>query len=1112
MTRSWFRPTLLGLSTTVLLACGVDPAGSSTSESLETLSCPAGEVAWDFRRFPNGTTSESLAQLGGATVDYLDGGAPDDNVIKVSRSSCSGLNGTIDLTNEIRRRCNGRTSCLVANAYSILYIERFGCLNANQASMEFTCSDEPDMVKTASIFNASCLPRRQPRDLRCVPDNCYGRTRRDRYLRCVPDLIKPVESLEGLTVHFDHIERPLRDPTRTSDDGYEVRADGRTVIALDNNLVYRFSGTVEVPGTQAPRQLITLWLKSRMPEVSADSPRGDMFRCVIGRIDLSKYTATATATGQRVPFDELLRIPDTCQDGAPFQQALRTALVANDFDPGALSLPTSAAQSELMVSYDLESRSIAVPPGSTVDTTCNVKPLDFFFNPRTRVHNTLDYYGQQAMRVVHRSRANAEHLPLVFNPAPKNLVAVTEVNVRGLEFKVNKAGRPRGQIPVDLSMALSGPNAEQWAQFFVTGRFTPYGALGGPNQKYLSLDANTPGDANFTTALLPVPDTAARDALGRVAVDASAAIPLPARGLRAAFTTGLSEGGASARLDLPITQQLRTALFNPAGRYPLTPGGTRNYVLQLCPTGRVYAELLEGSSAGRPFEVSPSGVVRDGDEPPLVSARNGCARSAVFSFYGQNIVVPLAEVDVGDGNLDDLNPTSSGESRLSAKFDVDTSRQCQGARCETTSQQGLAGSDNPARSTILLVATEEAQDDTSERFATSFRMLGFDMLEAVQSGNLNVKTTLAIAPNYAAIAEALDRSFPAFEIEADRVTVGVNGLSVGLEFKVPLRFGPIQGDLVFGVGVGAGIGLELTHEYNNNVASSCVSASGDGTLQSNCPGTYVALPAMTLPDAREACTFIGGVLVEPRDDATATSMRTAIPSTEEVWIAAQVGNEYRENTSCATSWSSSLCANGHKTYLRWLSDGDNFRTATSFGAFSSVGAPSTLGGTAVTVASLSSTAPVPSGVTLLGNELRSRPLANRYRSVCARPRVTSGVSHMASIAIGVGFSAGFSVGFCTPSADFGICLEGSVNLLDAKLEPKLEYTHTKLSDNAGLEAINSKMALKVDWSINLLSGGLEIKLVTPFFDVGYTLIEWEGFKQGEGTLAEWEQAFREDFQ
>ncbi len=1109
MTRSFLRPVALGLSTLVLAACGVDASGTSASESLEALSCPAGEVAWDFRRFANGTTSESLAQLGGEVVDA---GAGEENAIKVSRASCPGLNGTVDLTNELRRHCNGRTSCLVAKAPGILYIERLGCLNAMAASMEFTCSDQPDMVKTASVFNAWCGQQAKPRDLRCVPDNCYGRTRRDRYLRCVPDLIKPVEALEGLAVHFDTIERPLRDPSRSSDDGYEVRADGRTVLALDNNLVYRFAGSVEVPGAQAPRQLITLWLKSRMPGVSTSSPRGDMFRCVIGRIDLSKYTPTATASGQRVAFDELLRIPDTCQDGEPFQQALRSALVANDFEPGALALPASAAESELMVSYDLESRAIAVPPGSTVESTCNVKPIDFFFNHRTRVHNTLDYYSQQALRVVHRSRANAERLPLVFNPAPKNLVAVTEVNVRGLEFKVNKAGRPRGQIPVDLAMALSGPNAEHWAQFFVTGRFRPYGALGGPSQKYLSLDANHPFAPDFTTALLPVPDTAARDALGRVAVDASAAIPLPPRGLRAAFTTGLSEGGASARLDLPVTQQLRTALFNPASRYPLTPGGTRNYVLQLCPTGRVYAELLEGSWAGQAFEVSPEGVVRAGADAPLTRARNGCARSAVFSLRGENIVVPLAEVDVGDGNLDDLNPTSSGESRLSAKFDVDTSRQCRGSRCETTSQQGLAGSDSPAKSTILLVATEEAQDDTSERFATSFRMLGFDMLEAVQTGTLNVKTTLAISPNYAAIAEALDRSFPAFEIEADRVTVGVNGLSVGLEYKVPLRFGPIQGDLVFGVGVGAGIGLELTHEYNNNVASSCVSSSGDGTIATNCPSAYVALPAMPLPQARDACTFIGGVLMEPRDDATATAMRTAIPSTEEVWVAAQVGNEYRENTSCAASWNTSVCANGHKTYLRWLSDAESFRAATSFGAFSAVGAPSTLGGTAVTVASLISAAPVPSGVTLTGNQLRARPLTANYRSVCARPRVTSGVSHAASIAIGVGFSAGFSVGFCTPSAQAGICLEGSVNLLDAKLEPKLEYTHTTLRDNAGLEAINSKMALKVGWSIHLLSGGLEIKLVTPFFDIGYTLIEWEGFKLGEGVLAEWEQVFREDFQ
>ena len=115
------------------------------------------------------------------------------------------------------------------------------------------------------------------------------------------------------------------------------------------------------------------------------------------------------------------------------------------------------------------------------------------------------------------------------------------------------------------------------------------------------------------------------------------------------------------------------------------------------------------------------------------------------------------------------------------------------------------------------------------------------------------------------------------------------------------------------------------------------------------------------------------------------------------------------------------------------------------------------------------------------------------------------------IGIEVGFSAGFSVAFCTPSSDFGVCIEGSIHLLEAKLTPRLKYTYTLLRDNAGRSAIGSKINLGVDWSIVLLSGAIEVSVVTPFFDTGYTLIEYEGFKVGEGTLVEWERVFRQDY-
>ena len=47
------------------------------------------------------------------------------------------------------------------------------------------------------------------------------------------------------------------------------------------------------------------------------------------------------------------------------------------------------------------------------------------------------------------------------------------------------------------------------------------------------------------------------------------------------------------------------------------------------------------------------------------------------------------------------------------------------------------------------------------------------------------------------------------------------------------------------------------------------------------------------------------------------------------------------------------------------------------------------------------------------------------------------------------------------------------------------------------------------WSVHLLSGSLEIKVVTPFVSLSYTLFEYEGFKEGEGTLTEFEYDFND---
>jgi hypothetical protein len=241
-------------------------------------------------------------------------------------------------------------------------------------------------------------------------------------------------------------------------------------------------------------------------------------------------------------------------------------------------------------------------------------------------------------------------------------------------------------------------------------------------------------------------------------------------------------------------------------------------------------------------------------------------------------------------------------------------------------------------------------------------------------------------------------------------------------------------------------------------------------------------------------------------------MRSLFAAGTEVWVGAQVGNEYRENTDCGANWNTVYCLAGHKTYMRWLSDAENFQVSESFGPFSTIGEPGTLQGNVVSAGTIGAGRPVASAVTLTDDTFKIHPMTDAYPSVCVRPLVTSGVSHEASFVTNVGFSAGFSVAFCTPSSDFGVCLEGSVNVIEATLSPTLSYRHATLMDNAGRSATNSSIDERIDWSVSILTGSVDVKAVSPFGDIGYTLFSFGGFNVGEGTLLDNETVMRKEFQ
>ncbi|MDP2274327.1 MAG: hypothetical protein Q8N23_04510 [Archangium sp.] len=1146
---------LSGAVFTVLVGCGVDDT-TSVRQNVTAFTCPADQRPWDFGRFPNGHTSEQLQQLRKSKTAADSGVDALENTMSVESLSCSGFAPVLkaeDLA-VAKALCDGKSSCFPLNEVRNLV----SCSNASypewktSPKITYRCSGENGQVHTEFAYSASCALRQAWSDKTvCVPENCYGRTSRDINMQCVPDLLKPVETaIETTSVTFDSVARTLLVPGEPDGQAIALNTGLKGLaVTLDQDQLYRFKGRVRSVGATrtVPRQLLTLWVSTRLGLPDNGATLIDAVRCVIGKIDLSKYTPSESNGQTEIAFDETLRIPPSCSTGEAFTTVARTAWRAQGYDVSSPTLrrPTNSDLNQLEASYDLEGHALVLQDLRTAtENSCSTKPIDFFFNYTAGVHDALGYYRQNRLAV---TSARGNLAGLFINERPKTLLRPSEVNVRGLEFRVNKQGRVRGDIPVDLILQMSGPESEVWRRYL--RGYRPMGSVrrngmqqvtGGVDwtRIYFQFEGVTRGSA-AGTGFVPVPDPTLKDGDGNVVVDTSAMIPLPADAMRPPLD-GLSESGSAQTLSVPLTNALRTALFNPAGRYPLKPGERRTYVLQFCTeaTPRFFSAKVNWNykyNATRTdlVRVEDPGVVEQVQVPlstnawaptrNLESAVNRCARSGLFTFYGEDIVLPLAETENGGGDNGDSDATTSGESRMSANFDPSFDRHCTGAVgaevCSTTMTQELGGSGGPLGSTIFSLTSDADEEGDTEDMSESLKILGFNVLKLPGDDVFSeTENTITFAPKLETLgrkAKQLGAPIPFFHAEARSFSADVKGLAVGLEFAIPLRFGPVQGDLTFSLAGGVGLGFELTHTYNGNVGTTCavVNAAGE-IVDQPCSDVNTALPSMPLKKAREVCATLGGQLAEPRTDAALALMRAALPATTEAWVGAQVGNEYRPNTDCLTTWSSAVCANGHATYMRWLSDGTNFLKASTFGPFQSIAAPTTLDGTSVTAAVLATQRPVASGVTLKGTEFGSRSIDALYPSVCVRPRITTGSSHELKLAMKLGFAAGFGVEFCTPSADspFALCLGGSVNIIEASLLPSIAFTYTRVKDNAGRTAVNSSMVRSVDWEVKILTGSIEVKVVTPFTDFSYALISFGGFSVAGGNLANDERAFKQEIQ
>ena len=127
--------------------------------------------------------------------------------------------------------------------------------------------------------------------------------------------------------------------------------------------------------------------------------------------------------------------------------------------------------------------------------------------------------------------------------------------------------------------------------------------------------------------------------------------------------------------------------------------------------------------------------------------------------------------------------------------------------------------------------------------------------------------------------------------------------------------------------------------------------------------------------------------------------------------------------------------------------------------------------------------------------------------VCKAPDSNYAVKNEAQFKIVLAAAAGMKLAFCTPSSDMGVCIEGSLNFIEATLEPSIPYSHVGVGDSTGGTYISrSNIKLGMEFGLTALNGSVDAKVVFSVgifdFELKYNIVEFSGLKIPTGDPIE----------
>lgn len=1083
----------------IFAACGVEGQGESVDRSsLQPLTCPAGQIAWNFSRNPTPFTSEFIRSNPDAglptTIDI-----PAPSVITIQHVYCAAQE---TLTRAAADACDGRPNCSWTNK---------DCNGAVQ--VRYSCSHDPSYtVGKICNYGKDCYFYMQcstpapgvltaAERVACVPESCHAGTRRNENLECVTDLSRPQEFKSdgrnklrvSQTVIYPMGAAPVYTPSRVieTQDGYsriDMRFEGLGAPAqklkdtlrpwqnlaehhlLFGESLYDMEYRVQyvVPAGTANNGLqgnLVFWAYDEWADKKTTNGTisAQTFRCQMHTVDMRKYgkgTPIAADGRHEIIVKERFIIPKDCLDDSGTALESQTA-AARKVNKTLLEFLNSSnnLRTVMAASYGLENNVMLFDNNdvATKQASCSPNPSDFFYDSVGQMVDRYRYLNQRRVPFEFIWSSNEGRITndpyyaadvVYFRPTMQSHLGVSEIRPKKLVQKIRSVGPARGFLRADIDWYLTGDRYKYWQTFGLT-------AEGESNQAFLygylvPLDVN---DKPIPAGVDGYPE------IGRL------------RAIRS------SAYGTTYSANYPVTEELRKKFMTPGSPLATTREG-KKFVMRACLRFGGPNPLVSRSANNKVYTLGILQECQDAKTPLVIRLDPS--------------VAPLDPLE--SDPFSEANPAGAGDSRMSQSFDNDVEADCVDGThaCRTQANNSLEGLGAFGGSVFQtdINSTTAADGGAEVHVQKDVAILGFTV-EGDEEDQKFVPTSgytevgVSLTPPWDKIETRMRMVSPGLRWKQEKV-VGQDGLAVGWSLKTPIRYGPLQGDVLTGFTVGFGASLAMKYSFGGTYPAGCTGSEGD------CQTLYRMQPAMNLVLARQQCSQAGGRLADLSSSAEASFVRGAVPANTKVWVGGQLADEYT-TPQCLQTWDTGRCASGHLTFMRWLSNDEDFAESKSFLPFT---IDSTEIGYTPAIANISAAKPLARGVVMsTDNSLSSANMAESYQSVCKYRNAAQVTKHSLSGGLELSFGAGIAIAFCTPSEDFGVCLEGSVTIIGAKLLPNFVYTHHDIRDFGGRSARQSDLTFKLDWELVVLAGAIDVRVVIgKYFSFNYNLFSFSGFR------------------